>query len=139
LLQQGGEIVAELTTVDGHQILFDPSGIAAVADRDPATGSVVTCVHGITAGIVRIRETVVGFLDRLAIAGKFAKLTRPDHSPVWINAPSVRLLHAPLPGEYPADAKSVVSVDSFTQAVTEDVATARAAINALRGPGAQPL
>jgi hypothetical protein len=130
--------VAELTTVDGHQIVFDPSGIAAVADRDPA-GSVVTCVHGITADIVRIRETVVGFLDRLTIAGKYAKLTRPDHSPVWINAPSVMLLHAPLPGQYPADVKSVVSVGSFSQAVTEDVATARAAINALRGPGAQPL
>ena len=131
--------MAELTTVDGHHIVFDPSGISAVADRDPTTGSVVTCVHGITADMVKVRETVVGFLGRLTIAGKFAKLTRPDHSPVWINAAAVRLLRAPLPGQYPADVKSVVSVDSFTQAVAEDVATARAAINALRGPGSQPL
>jgi hypothetical protein len=128
--------MAELTTVDGHQFVFDPTSVSAVADRDPTTGTAATCIHGLTPNVVRIHETVAGFLDRLAIAGRFARLTRPDHSPIWINGALVRFLRAPLPGEYPANVKAIVSVDSLTQAVTEDVAAARAAINELRE---QPL
>jgi hypothetical protein len=133
--------MADLTTVDGVQISFDSAAVSAVADRDPITGSAVTCVYGVTGGMLKIAEGVDAFLGRLGIANKFAKLNRPDGSPVWINAPGVKTLRAPLPNEYPPSARSVISVGSLTQAVTQDVPTAKAALNALRGPGSgsQPL
>jgi hypothetical protein len=125
--------VADLTTTNGQQISFDPSAVAAVADRDVDTGAAVTCVYGLSPGIVKVSETVDGFLGRLGIAGKFVKLTRPNGSPVWINASAVSLLRAPLPGEYPPNAKSVIKVESFTQAVTQDPAIVKAAIEASGG------
>jgi hypothetical protein len=130
--------VADLTTVDGLQFSFDPAAVSAVTDRDPDTGAADTCVYGITAGFVKIRETVNGFLGRLGIAGKFAKLTKPNGAPVWINAPAVTSVRAASTslGD-PPKANSVVSVGSLTQRLTQDLVTAKAAINALRAPGAQ--
>jgi hypothetical protein len=125
--------VADLTTTDGQQISFDPAAVAAVADRDADTGAAVTCVYGLSPGVVKIPEPVSAFLGRLGIVGKFARLTRPDGSPVWIDAAAVSLLRAPLPGEYPPNAKCVIRAGALTQAVTEDPATASAAIQASGG------
>ena len=125
--------MASLTTVDDIQITFDPVAVAAVADRDPVTGAVLTCVYGIAPGVITIQETVGGFLDRLGIAGIFAELTRPDGSSVWINATAVGTLRAPLPDEYPPAARSVIVVGSLTQAVIQDPATVKVAIDALGG------
>lgn len=122
--------MADLTTTDGETISFDPAAIVAVADRDVNTGVAVTCLYGLSPGIVKIAKPVAGFLG---IAGKFVKLTRPDRSPVWINAGAVSLLRAPQPGEYPPDARSVVRAGSLTQAVTQDPAIVKAAIEASGG------
>lgn len=125
--------MADLTTTDGETISFDPAAIVAVADRDVNTGAAVTCLYGLSPGIVKISESVATFLGRLGIAGKFVKLTRPDRTPVWINAGAVSLLRAPQPGEYPPDARSVVRAGSLTQAVTQDPAIVKAAIEASGG------
>jgi hypothetical protein len=125
--------VADLTTTDGQQISFDPAAIVAVADRDANTGNAVTCVYGLSPGIVKIDETVAAFLGRLGIAGKYAKLTRPDGSPVWINATAVSVLRAPLANEYPPVVKSVLRAGSLTQAVTQGPSIVKAAIEASGG------
>jgi hypothetical protein len=127
----------ELKTTDGRRIGFDPGAIIAIADRDPYTGAAVTCVYGLSPppwAFIKVSESVGILLARLGIASWFVKLTRPDRSPVWINAAAVFLLRKPLPGEYPADAKSVVFASGLIQAVTQDPAIVKAAVEAAGGP-----
>jgi hypothetical protein len=125
----------QLTTTEGQRIGFDPGAIVAIANRDPDTGVAVTCIYGLSppAAFIRISESVGTFLARLDIASWFVKLTRPDGSSVWINAAAVILLREPLPGEYRADAKSVVLVPGLWQAVTQDPAIVKAAVEAAGG------
>jgi hypothetical protein len=123
----------QLITTDGRRIGFDPAAIIAIADRDPDTGAAVTCIYGSPWAFIRISESVGAFLARLGIASWFVKLTRPDGSPVWINAAAVFLLRKPLPGEYRADAKSVVFAGWLRQAVTQDPASVKAAVEAAGG------
>jgi hypothetical protein len=124
-----------LVTTDGRRIGFDPAAIVAIADHDPDTGAAVTCVYGLSPpwAFIRISESVAAFLARLGIASWFVELTRPDRSPVWINAAAVFLLRKPLPGEYRADAKSVVFAGWLRQAVTQDPAIVKAAVEAAGG------
>jgi len=126
----------QLITTDGKRIGFDPSAVIAIADRDPYTGAAVTCVYGLSPpwAFIKVSEPVAALLARLGIAGWFVKLTRPDRSPVWINAAAVFLLRKPLPGEYPADAKSVLFASGLIQAVTQDPAIVEAALEAAGGP-----
>jgi hypothetical protein len=125
----------QLTTTDGRRLGFDPAAIVAIADRDPDTGAAVTCIYGLSppGAFIRISESVATLLARLGIASWFVKLTRPDRSPVWINAAAVFLLRKPLPGEYRADTKSVIFANGLRQAVTQDPAIVKAAVEAAGG------
>lgn len=123
----------QLITTDGQRMGFDTAAIIAIADRDPCTGAAVTCIYGLSPppwAFIKVRESVGTFLGRFGIASWFVKLTRPGRSPVWINAAAVFLLRKPLPGEYPADAKSVVFASGLVQAVTQDPAIVKAAVEA---------
>ena len=124
-----------LVTTDGRRIGFDPAAIVAIADHDPDTGTAVTCIYGLSPpwGFIRISEPVDAFLARLGIAGWFVELIRPDGSPVWINAAAVFLLRKPLPGEYRADAKSVVFAGWLRQAVTQDPTSVKAVVESAGG------
>jgi hypothetical protein len=124
-----------LVTTNGRRIGFDPAAIVAIADHDPDTGAAVTCIYGLSPpwGFIRISESVAAFLARLGLASWFVKLTRPNGSPVWINAAAVFLLRKPLPDEYRADAKSVVFAGWLRQAVTQDPAIVKAAVEAAGG------
>jgi hypothetical protein len=130
----------QLTTTDGRRIGFDPGAIVAIANRDPDTGVAVTCIYGLSppAAFIRISESVGTFLARLDIASWFVKLTRPDGSSVWINAAAVILLRKPLPGEYRSGAKSVVFAPGLRQAVMQDPAIVKAAVEAAGGRVAMP-
>jgi hypothetical protein len=125
----------QLVTTDGRRIGFDPAAIVAIADHDPDTGAAVTCIYGLSPpwGFIRISESVATFLARLGIVSWFVELTRPDGSPVWINAAAVLLLRKPLPGEYRADAKSVVFAGWLRQAVTQDPTSVKAAVESAGG------
>ena len=124
--------MASLTTIDGEQINFTPDAVAALTDR-AANGALGTCVFGLAKAELRIAEPVGAFLTRLGITAHFVELTRPDESPVWINAPAVSALSAPTPDQYPANTNTVVSTGAFTQGVIETPAVAIAAINAHGG------
>jgi len=125
--------MATLNTVDGFQIAFSPKAISAITDHDGATGQAVTCVYGITMGVLHINETVHAFIKRLGVTKNFAQLTRPNGSPVWINGSSVSSIRAPLPNEYVAGVNTVVAADSLTQGVKETLADVITAINAHGG------
>ena len=124
--------MASLTTTDGLQISFDPSGVTAVADHDDA-GDAVTTVYGITGGTLRIAETVDGFLKRIGVDANFGKLTRPNGTFVWINCKAVSTVRPPLQGEYGASVQAVVSVGSLTQAVQEMPAAVTQIVKAHNG------
>jgi len=125
--------MADLTTTDGSFYAFQPDAVVAVTDHDAVTGEAVTCVHGLAPAPLKIGESVTAFLARIGEAAKFAQLTRANGSPIWLNAPAVGAIRAPLPGEYAAGGQAVISVGSLTQGVTEDPATAKARINAHGG------
>jgi len=107
--------------------------VFAVSDHDAATDRAVTCVYGVSAGPVQISETVGGFLGRLGLTAKFAKLTRPNSTGIWICGSAVTEIRPPLEGEYEPPVRSVISTGTLTQAVCEDPAAATAAIDAHGG------
>jgi hypothetical protein len=125
--------MATLTTVDGFQITFSSKAVSAITDHDGSTGQAVTCVYGITMGVLDISEAVQAFMKRLGVTKNFAQLTRPNGSPVWINGSSVSSIRAPLPNEYVAGVNTVISAGSLTQGVEETLADVTTAINAYGG------
>jgi|SRR5476649_231128 len=125
--------MAQLVTATGLKILFDPSDVVAVSDHDDAADEMLTCVYGINSGPLKISETVDDFLGRLDLTSTFAKLTRPNLTPIWLRASAVTSIRPTLAGEYNSNARSVVSVGTFTQAVCEDLESAAAAIDTHRG------
>lgn len=125
--------MADFTTVDGIQFCFDPGEVTAVADRDANTGEAVTTVYGLTAEALQVREGVEPLLARLGIAGKFAKLTRLDGSPVWLNCAAVKVIRAVRPDDYEITAQTVVLMSTFTEAVKETLAQVKEIVNARGG------
>jgi hypothetical protein len=125
--------MATLTTVGGVQITFTPSSVEALADHDASTGAAVTCVYGVTNDMLKISEGVQDFMNRLRITAKFAQLTRPNGSPVWINGSAVSSLYAPGPGEYVPAVKTLIVTPALTQGVQEGADAATKAINAHGG------
>ena len=125
--------MADLTTTDGTRHPFHPQAVAMVTDHDPVTGQAVTCVYGLTPAPLKIAEAPQAFLDRLGMGLSFAILTRGNGSPAWMNAPAVTAIWAPMPGQYVATVKAVITVGPLTQGVEEDPQAARALINARGG------
>ncbi|HTQ14569.1 MAG TPA: lytic transglycosylase domain-containing protein [Rhizomicrobium sp.] len=62
------------------------------------------------------------------------KLTRPDGTPVWIDAGAAVRVRAVFPGEYPPGVQAVITIGSTQQAVREPLAKVRSLIRA-RGGG----
>lgn len=121
--------MASLPTLDNVQYFFDPSNVAAISDHDPSTGAATTCVYGLSAsGYVTIGETVQQFMTRLDISEKFAKLTRPDGTPIWINGSSMSSIR-PRVASDKSGANAVLSFSSMPpQWVSETAVVAAAAL-----------
>lgn len=125
--------MADLTTIDGLQFHFDPSAVTAVADHDADTLQAVTTVYGLTDGRVRLAETPEAFLARIGVAQSFIKLTRPNDTFVWVNCTAVTVIQSPPPDQYPAAAKSLVTVGGLVQVVKETPGEVKQAVNAHGG------
>jgi len=121
--------VAMLTTVDGTQITFAPKAVSGLADHDLNSGLIVTSVYGVTKEVLQINESVEEFMARLRITKNFAKLTRPNDFPVWINGSAVSSIRKPFPNEYMTGVKAVVFTADFTQGVKELPEEVTVAIN----------
>ena len=119
-----------LTTVHGLQFNFSADSVVAIVDRDASTCEDVTCVYGITKnGFLKTNESVQGLMSRLGLDAKFAQLTRPNGSPVWINKSSVSVVRPPLPGEYTDGVNAIVFTSALTQGVGESPSDTMAALN----------
>lgn len=129
--------MASITTVSGAQIVLDPSAISAVAETDPDSGAAVTCLYGVLPAVVKVAGKAGDLLSELGLQGKFAPLTRPDGGKIWIRGSAVTYLMPPVPDESPEAVKTIVGTGSTPQGVTEDLPTARAAINQSRDQGAK--
>lgn len=122
----------ELTTIDGTTITFNSDAVAVVTDHDER-GQPVTCVYGITKAELQMRESVPDFLGRLGISQAFAKLTRPNGTPVWINGKAVSSIRSPLLDEYAQEVMSVITTAALTQGVEETPDEVKAQIDAHGG------
>ncbi len=122
--------MAELNTTDGLPFYFDPSSVTAIADHDEDSGEAVTLVYGLTSQGLRLREGAAAFLARIGGTKKFAKLTRLDGSPVWVNGAAVTVIRPPFQNEYSPAANAVIPIGALTQAVQETPAQVRHLVNA---------
>jgi soluble lytic murein transglycosylase-like protein len=61
-------------------------------------------------------------------AENMARLTRPDGTPVAVDAAAVASVRAAFPGEYPPSVRSVIQIGRKAQGVRESVASAKAII-----------
>ena len=125
--------MAELTTLDGLPLYFDPAAVIAVADHDADTLEAVTTVYGLTSGRLRLAERPEAFLTRIGIAKSFARFTQLTDTFVWINCTTVVVIRTPRPDEHPPGAKAVVTAGSQTLVVKESPAQARQMVNAHGG------
>ena len=112
--------MASLVTLEGLRFFFDPTLVSAVADHDADTQEDVTTVYGLTPGRLRLQEGPEIFLTRIGVMAGFKKLTRVNATSIWLNCKRVQVIRAPVAGEYPAAANTVIPVDgTLTQAVIE--------------------
>lgn len=122
--------MADITTVEGIKYLFVPAALSAIAETDDRTGLAGTVIYGLDADRVRVGESVPALLQRLNLTSSFAKFTRPDGSPVFINGKSINVVRQPLPGgvEYGPEVQSVVFVGTMKQALREPLDAVRQAL-----------
>src|SRR5271163_547090 len=108
-----------LTTIDGEKYVFSAKTVAVVCDHDQ-DGNAVTCVFGVSKGMLEIKEPVVSFLHRIGSVGNFGKLTRPDGMPVWINGNAVTAVRAATSDDvFDGGGAALVITSAMTQRVKE--------------------
>ena len=125
--------MADITTVDGLKVLFDTAAIAAIAGAEGQAGVAGAVIYGLGPQGLTVSESTAALVQRLSLAASLAKLTRPDGTPIWINAKSVGVARQPSPGEYEAQVRSVIFAGAIKQAVRETLDDVRQAINRAGG------
>jgi|SRR6185437_4631141 len=120
--------MADITTVEGLRVLFDPAAISAFA----ASGGGAV-IYGLAPEALTVGESTDALLRRLSLAASFAKLTRPDGTPILINGKAVSVVREPSPLEYAAAVHSVMFDGALKQAVRETLDEVKAAINRAGG------
>ena len=126
----------KVTTVSGVEVSFDPDAISWLTPGN-VNGGITTKVYGFMPDVMQIQGKPEEFLASLGLAPRFCSLTRPDGSQLWLRGSAVAYLMPSLPGENEPPVKSIVGIGASEHGVTEDMATAKAAINRARGPASQ--
>ena len=121
--------MATLTTTDNVQYYFDPGAVFAISDRDPSTGRVVTCIHGISGrAYLPIAESVQAFIARVKIAAAdFASVSGPNGTVYLLRLSSVVSI-CPTTVGAPPGTHAVVFAGSQNFSVVETPQTAAAAL-----------
>lgn len=125
--------MADLTTVEGLRVLFDPAAIAAIAGADLQTGMAAAVIYGLAPEGLTVAESTDALAQRLNLAASLAKLTRPDGSPIWITGKSVSVARQPSSMEYGAAVRSVIFAGALKQAVRETLDDVKQTINRVGG------
>jgi hypothetical protein len=95
------------------------------AGRHPWPVETVNYVSGITAILSGRSPSRVG--------GAQVKLTRPDGTPVMVDAAAVMSIRAALPGEYAPGVQTVIMIQRMRQGVRESLSEARALLRSHGG------
>lgn len=125
--------MADITTVEGLRVLFDPAAIAAIAGADLQTGVAGAVIYGLASEGLTVGESTDALIQRLNLSASLAKRTRPDGSPILINGKSVSFARQPSSMEYGAAVRSVVFAGALKQAVRETLDDVKQAINRVGG------
>ena len=131
--------LAEMKTVSGITVVFDPGKISMVytlprsMGSSPSRSATTTHIIGLSGGPQEVGETADSLLDRLNLRRYFIPLTLPDGIPVWVKASSISFFRAIEPWDHiRAEAKSAVNAGGRAIFVKESVTTIKDAINAIR-------
>ena len=137
--------LAEMKTVSGITVVFDPGKISMVYTLPRSSGlsssrsGLTTNILGLSGGPQEVGETADSLLDRLNLRQYFIPLTLPDGIPVWVKASSVSFFRAIEPWDHiRAEAKSAVNAGGRAIFVKESVTTIKDAINAVRRQNRSP-
>jgi hypothetical protein len=123
--------MTDITTLDGTVLHIDDNSVTIVSGplpNDPPNRSYVT---GPAPAVIETSEDAATLVARLHPKVALIKLTRPNNTSVWIKGPAVTLVRGPTPDEIPPreHVGAVLYFGAHHQAVVEDVATVRAAVN----------
>ncbi len=131
--------LAEMKTVSGITVVFDPGKISMVYTLPQYLGSSrsrsgsITNIVGLSGGPQEVGEPADSLLDRLNLRPYFISLTLPNGIPVWVKASSISFFRAIEPWDHiRAEAKSAVNAGGRPIFVKESVTTIKEAINAIR-------
>ena len=137
--------LAEMKTVSGVTLVFDPGKISMVYTLPRALGSSssrtgsITNILGLSGGPQEVGETADSLLDRLNPRQYFISLTLSDGISVWVKASSVSFFRAIEPWDHiRAEARSAVNTGGRAIFVKESVTTIKDAINAIRRQSRSP-
>ena len=137
--------LAEMKTVSGITVVFDPGKISMVytlprsSRLSSSRSGLTTNILGLSGGPQEVGETADSLLDRLNLRQYFISLTLPDGIPVWVKASSVSFFRAIEPWDHiRAEAKSAVNAGGRAIFVKESVTTIKDAINAVRRQNRSP-
>jgi hypothetical protein len=127
--------MSEITALDGTVIHINDDSVILVAGPYPGDPPDRSYVTGPGPAVIATNEDAASLVSRLHPKIPLAKLTRPNNTPVWIKGAAVTLVRPPAAGDTPPGETvgAVLYMGSTHQAVEEDVATARASINAHGG------
>jgi hypothetical protein len=136
-LELGTHDLAEMTTLSGVTLIFDPVKISMVFVLPRASGlgrgTTVTNVVGLAGGPQEVDESADHLLDRLNLKPYFIALTLPDGAPLWLKISSISFFRAVEPWDHTrSDAKSAIAAGSRPIFVKESPVTIRDAVNMIR-------
>src|SRR4051794_12698562 len=134
-LELGVHELAEMKTLTGVTLVFDPTKIAMVYSLPHAVGRAgsVTNVIGLAGGAQEVDEPAEKLLQRLELKPYFVALTLPDGAPVWVKASTVSFIRTVQPWDHTrSEARTAVNAGGRPIFVKETIQTIREAINAIR-------
>jgi hypothetical protein len=132
-LELGIHDLAEIKTLTGVTLVFDPTRIVMVFALSAGRGKTITNIVGLAGGPQEVDEPANDLLERLNLKPYFLALTLPDGAPIWVKVSAVSFLRATEPWDHTRpEARTAVNVGARPVFVKESVATIRDAINAIR-------
>ena len=130
--------MVDIVVVGGITIHANPDAVDAVAGPSLASPDLHVEVFGVAPNPVSTLEDPAAILARLHPSKPFARLTRPDNSPIWVRGSAVSSARAPLAeetlGRPPGTVQSVIYIEGFRQLLREDIATLGPLLTAAGSP-----